>query len=189
MFTRIVISIILCCISFSMADVSYKPVPIIANPWAAESLFVGADIIVVDSTKEVAVTWKFSKINSCKAELYFMVPNIPDSARFLFYNSTMDSSKILLGKYALGTKLYFKYIVKDTAFFCACCKNKTLFSGQNRRGEDRYISERDEPRRYGARWMAVGKVNDSIVECGFDDRDCFAFQALIFKVENVHLQK
>lgn len=188
--------LIICCyllpIQTVFGQVTYKPKPLSGKPWRSDSLFVGAGCLVKDSSAPVRVTWRFSSPSTCKGKLCFMVPGIKDSAVFIFHNnpgnySGEDSSSVI-GKYSAGTEIFFRYEVDDTFSLCSSFNKKKIYSGQNRVGIDPYVSERDYPLRYGKRWVMGGRVDSSNIEIGFEDQQNFAFQGIIFNVENVCLE-
>lgn len=174
-----------------MNAITNRPFPIIQNPWSSDSLFIGAGILSKDPTEPVVVTFKNAIGNACLGELYFLIPS-SDSARFLFHNYPnrySEETEISIGKFPKGTLLTFMFIVTDTFAICSRTKNLKLYSGQNRLGLDKYISELIVPERYYARWSGAGKiVNEAIVELGFGDKDPSICRAIIVTVTNAYLE-
>ena len=84
-------------------------------------------------------------------------------------------------------------IVTDTQFVYDNLRGKKVYSGQNREGIDRFVSERIMPNQvkggYGARWAAVGRINSTKVEVGFEEAFSYMFRGMVFEVENACVKK
>lgn len=177
--------------SFAYSEVTLKTKSYYKNQWETDSVFIGSDIIVKDSNKEVIV--KYWKINGFNAigELHFMIPE-KDSSKFLFHNLREkfpnEDTIINLGKFPEGTKLYFMYMNTDTAARWEKCKFKKTYTGQNIINSDKYISEIESPN-YGKRWAAVEQIDESLVNVGFSDCANSEFDKLFFKVFNAVLKR
>jgi hypothetical protein len=180
------------CSSVSFAEVNFKQKPLIKDPWVAESLFVGAEIAVIDSTKPVMVKVKASYISSAAGSLYY-INSINDSTIFLSGNKNFDTSQVNIGRFANNTILPFMFIVTDTSSLFAEFKNLKIYTGQNRKGVDRYISQREMPPQrvsgYGARWSLAGHVGADKVEVGFEERGEYVFRGIVFEVSNARIKK
>lgn len=186
------IATVLLTVAYAKAETDYLPKPLKKDPWVADSLFVGADIIVADSNARVKITIPGDRNWALKGELFFMDPNA-DTSIFLTDNKITDTITIELGKYATSTPLVFKFVVTDTSESGARYRGKKLFTGQNREGIDKYVSERslehDSYETYGARWAAVGAIDSNTVEVGFEDRVGYSFRAIVFQVSNARIKK
>ena len=179
----------ICTLSFS--EVTVKPESHYANQWETDSVFIGADIIVKDSGRDVIVKYKKAVGYEAVGELHFMKPG-NDSSRFLFHNYIKmfpnEDSVINIGKFAAGTKLYFMYMLTDTASRWSDLKYKRLYSGQNRVGIDSYVTDR-ENRSYGRRWVAAAQYDSDNVKVGFSDYYSLCFSNLLFLVSNTVIGK
>lgn len=173
---------------FGEVTVFHKPLH--GSPWLSDSLFVGAEIIVKDSTIPVTVSWSNSQYTKLVGKLFWLKKVNPDSAVFLFHNVKgsfqSESTPITIGKFPVGTKLYFCYIVTDSSASKQYYLKK-IYSGQNRSGIDTLLSERTG--KFGLRHSLVGKINDNTIELSFDDQGDFLFSAIIIKIVGVVLGK
>lgn len=163
------------------------------NYFGADSIYVGADLVVTDSTQDIIVTWKKGNShprNLC--ELYFVHPQKKDSLQFLFHSRSSDiadESKIVnLGKYAVGTELYFMYTVVDTVLDSSSQVKQILYTGQNRVGVDQYISSDIEPF-YRGKWAAVARNSYDSVTVGFNENGPFGFNSIVFNLKGVSIDK
>jgi len=158
--------------------------------WNCDTIFIGAETIVKDSTKEVIVTWN-KAITRYAGILYFMNPVHPDSIQFLFHNFPSkyvgEPTTVNLGKYPKGTSLVFMYTVIDT-LVPKQLQNKKLFSGQNRESIDPFVSEL-RTNQFGYRWAAASQTENDIVTMGFNDTEPFGFISIIFSIKGASIDK
>jgi hypothetical protein len=180
---------VLCCITLTAnAEKCYKRKPLIKDPWVSDSLFVGAEIAVIDSAKPVMIKVKASYISSAAGSLYY-INSTNDSVIFLSTNKNFDSVQVNIGSFPNNTILPFMFIVTDTSSRFAEFRNLKIYTGQNRKGVDSYISQREMPPQrvsgYGARWSLAGNVGSDKVEVGFEERGEYVFRGIVFEVSNV----
>lgn len=173
------------------SEVTFVPLHKVRNTiWEADSLFLGASMIVVDSTKTVTVILKENKPKALGA-LYFMVPGVNDSAKFIFHNMhenfPEEADTVVLGRYPKNTQIYFMYTLTDTSTFLNDVRNKKLFSGQNRQGIDQFTSEISGP--FGKRWAIVGDLGSSKCEVGFAAVMPGSYRDIRFYVLNVNVRR
>ncbi|NLD48855.1 MAG: hypothetical protein GX660_16960 [Clostridiaceae bacterium] len=168
------------------AELTY--LPITGNStgiWDSDSLFLGGEIAVKDSTKEVVVTWKLNK-GDALGMLYFVKNK--DSSIFLFHNKIEDfheeKKEVRIGKFPKGTKLYFMYMVTDTSSFYKDKVKKRLYSGQNRI-QDLYISDRKGLKDF--RWAVAGTVDTNTCEISFASTVKANFRQIRFHISNSYL--
>jgi hypothetical protein len=176
---------------FAKAEITYVPLKKTPHSiWNSDSLFLGAEVAVNDSTKPVVATWKTNR-GDATGKLYFMVPGAGDSAKFLFHNHIAkfagESLAVNLGYFPRGTKLYFMYIVTDTSQKFGAAKDKKLFSGQNRSGTDQFISERKGLVDF--RWALAGKVTADTCETSFGSVIKSDFWQIRYYLSNTYLVK
>jgi hypothetical protein len=162
---------LLCSIEIAFAEVTPKyNNPASPNHWECDTIFIGADIVVADSNSNIQVTWK-KAMSGTTGELSFMDPFHPDSAIFLFHNLLVGFSgepkTRSIGKFPVGTKLVFRYVVTDTSAIHFLI-GKKLYSGQNIEGIDTYISDNSSAV-FGHRWAAVRKIDETRVWVGFSE--------------------
>ena len=172
------------------AEITFFPLADIPNSiWDSDSLFLGAEIAVIDSTKPVVITWKPNSGNAL-GELFF-VPNKGDTSIFLFHNKINEfkneKPNVEIGTFPKGTKLYFMYIVTDTSNRYKGKENKKLYSGQNRPGKDIFISERMGIRDF--RWALAGAVDTTNCELSFASIIKGDFEQIRFHISNTRLLK
>lgn len=152
-----------------------------------DSGFIGAGVFARDSSQEINVRLVSGNRNRNGA-LYFLSPDKNDSADFLFHNYhqrfTEEDTIKYLGNFKQGTDIRFMYIPGDTTV--SPFKNKKLYTGQNRVGLDKYISEASHVN-YGNRMSIAGKVNDSTIQIGFEAGDG-TYTEIIFEVTNCFLE-
>jgi hypothetical protein len=170
----------------SYPDVTYKPIPIIANPWQVESLFVGIGFLTKDENLPVSVTWKYRKSNSCLGQLFLQAR---DTQLPLFHNFIeqfpVETTQVNLGFFPKGTSIYIGYSMDSLNTFCI---GGIYFSGQNREDYEPFLSINRLTFWYGNRWLAGNRLTSTVVEAGFDDRNDMAFQSLIFRISNVYVE-
>lgn len=173
----------------SIGEITLKSKSYYNNQWKSDSDYVGASIEVIDSTKDVIVTYRSNHITRALGELFFINPS-NDSVIFLFHNFhnryPEENTTINLGKFSSGSLLTFMYTVTDTSKEWAEMYKKKIFTGQNRVNTDKFISER-ESYKFGKRWAAAGKIDGQKVEIGFSDCYDMAFNNLIFEVSNADI--
>ena len=164
--------------------------PAVPNHWECDTVFVGADVVVADSNSDVQVIWK-KAISGTIGELRVMDPLHQDSALFLFHNLVArfsgEPSTRNLGKFPIGTKLFFRYTVTDTNSSRAFI-GKKLYSGRNMDSVGNYISERHTSA-YGRRWAAVRKIDETRVWVGFNESYPTSFDNIIVEVQGVRMVK
>ena len=165
--------------------------PLFDNPWEAESLFVGAGLVAVDSSTPITVTLMGSRGTDGIGRAYFMVPGYSDSAVFLFHNLhdrfPEESTTVSIGKYRAGTQIVLMYQVVDTNTRWDRYRGEKLYTGQNREGIDAYISERAPVRTFARCFAMAGKCADGTVEVGFSDGPSLAFWNIMLRIEGVNL--
>lgn len=176
-------------IHYSSAEVTPRAnSDVLQTKWNSDTVFIGVETVVKDSTKDVVVTWNKS-ITRYNGILYFMNPVHPDSIQFLFHNipSKYDNepTAVNLGKYPKGTSLVFMYTVIDT-LVPKQLQNKKLFSGQNRESIDPFVSEL-RTNQFGYRWAAASQTENDIVTMGFNDTEPFGFISLLFTIKGAEL--
>ena len=166
--------------------------PLYNDPWNAESLFVGAGLIAVDSAMDITVTLDGSKGTDGIGRAYFMVPGYPDSAVFLFHNLhdrfPEESTTVSIGKYRAGTQIVLMYQVVDTNTRWDTFRGERLYTGQNREGIDAYISERAPVRTFARCFAMAAKCADGTVEVGFSDGPSLAFWNIMLTITNAYLE-
>jgi hypothetical protein len=172
-----------------IALITYRPKPLINDPWYADSLFVGACLLVKDSAQDIVVSWRNAWTSPALGLLSFMFPGHIDSTRTLFHNLhnlfPQEDTIVNLGKYPTGTRLDFMYMVLDTSLVYKPMSYKKLYSGQNRDSMDAYVSEKSSSA-YQKRWAVAGRiVNTDSAEMGFGDMTAPNFLGIVFKVSNV----
>lgn len=176
----------------STGEVTYVPKPAVNDPFASDSLFVGASVVVLEPAVPVVVEREGSIGTDGVGQLYVVLPEDTDSLRPLFHNLAErfpeEPSQVNLGPYPAGTELVFCYVVVDAAPEWASYTGKRLFTGQNRDSLDAFVSER-EWHYFGRRFAAVGRIDSLSVEVGFTDRLSTCFWSMYFTVENVKLTK
>ena len=176
-------------IGIALGEISY--IPLAQNPhgiWNSDSLFLGGEIAVVDSSKPIIVTWKTNQ-GDALGELFFMVPNAGDSTISLFHNQSEafpeESTAVNLGHYPAETKLFFMYMVTDTSEVFQSIISKKLYSGQNRSGTDPFVSERQGLVDF--RWAVAGNVGDDTCEISFASVSKGDFRQVRFHISNTYL--
>lgn len=164
--------------------------PNYSNPWGCDTILIGAEVTVADSTKDVYIRWK-KPYSQLVGELVLMDPFIEDSARFIFHNLperfSGEDTLINLGKFPVETPLVFRYTVVDTNAG-AQIRGKKLFSGQNRDSIDPYISER-KSLQYGHRWAGVCEISTDKVIVGFSESYPVGFFSVLFEVDGVNIRQ
>lgn len=187
---KILLLILTTLVGVSYTEVTYVPLKKAKGLWDADSLFLGAEVAVKDSTKPVIATWKPNQGDALGA-IYFMVQNGSDSAFLLFHNHITEFSKesldVNLGRFPRGTKLYFMYTVTDTSKLYNSIRNKKLFSGQNRNGIDPFISEKKGLIDF--RWAIAGKIDEDYCEISFASTIHGSYRQMLIKLSNTYLVK
>ena len=109
-----------CCIAVvlnSEAEITKAAKPIRNDPWRADSLFLGAEIVAASPSQDVVVRRLKSESTNALGELYFVPPDSGDSAVLLFHNLQdrfpEESSEVNLGVFPASTPLVFMYVVVD----------------------------------------------------------------------------
>lgn len=183
---------VLCCIVVvlnSEAEITNAAKPIRNDPWRADSLFLGAEIVAASSSQDVVVRWLNSESTNALGELYFVPPDSGDSAVFLFHNLQdrfpEESTEVNLGVFPASTPLVFMYVVVDANEKYDSIVGKKLYFGQNRPGVDEYVSEKVHGDK--RRWCVVGTVDSSTVEAGFEDYIHTRYKSIIFEVQGARL--
>jgi len=158
--------------------------------WVAESLFVGARILVADSSVDVVVVRRPRRA-AAKGRCYFVPQGRPDSLVFLFGNcsgsETPTADTVVLGHFPAGSEMVFAYEAIDTAPRFSEVRGKKIYSGLNREGTDANVAERTGL--FGRRWVAVGQVSASRCEAGFEAAGSYGFRDLVLEVYNVTMAK
>jgi hypothetical protein len=149
---------------------------------ATESLFIGAGVI--SNGNEIRVSFDTSVVKAT-GNLYFILPN--DSCVYLFNNRQTSDTVISLGKYKEGTQLTFLYQVIDSVKYLEPLYMKKLYSGQNRKGIEPYVSE-PVNNVYGRICSVAGRINDSTVQMGFDADATIMFRSIIVSIQNVYVE-
>ena len=177
---------------FSAVPPDYRPLAKSKHfKWDADSLFIGASVVVLSDTAPVIVKWKSTYVQ-CLGKLYFVLPGEDYSPRLLFHNmidSFPDEQKeINLGKFPKNTELYFMYTVVDTSIKYNRFKDKKFYSGPNRDSVDRFVS--DLWYVHDRKWAVAGKIDSTRIEMGFSDGYTnMQFNAIMFEVSGVKIKR
>ena len=178
-------------ISFSISsELKNLPKNLIGDIWNTDSVFIGADVEVLDSTKDVIVTLISQKGINTTGDLYFVKndPMISVKLHQIERNaSTNNSTQINIGRFPKDSKLYFMYICNDTSMLFSKFCNKKIYTGQNRDNIDPFVS--NSTNGYGNKWAAVGNISMDTVLVGFSDLYLPLFSNLLFKVSNAKVTK
>lgn len=151
----------------------------------ADSMFVGADLVVPDSTREVTVRW-LASCTGVEGTLALVDTSQPDLIRRI-PTGPLDSSAVAIGHFPAGTRLVFRYNVSDTSQLAQPYSGTSAYSGPNRRVIDEPFVSEGPPTRYGQRRCVVGSLDSATAIIGFDDIGSGAYCGAIFVVTGVHL--
>jgi hypothetical protein len=158
------------------------------HPWA-DSMWVGAGCLARDQSQPVYVA-RVGSTTGIRGELYYLHPDHPDSAVFLFHNDSTEfpseTSVVSLGSFARGTEITFLYEATDTDTMYDFIRGKPHCSGQNRVGIDRYVS--DTRNIYGKCTAQGGRLGPDSVVIGFDDYGVLSFRGLVVHISGVFLE-
>lgn len=166
----------------------------------ADSFFLGASFVYLDTTSDVIVSY-LSKSAAWEGKLYFMIPDIKDSAYYLFTNkpenhpnepSRVNITKIF--KLKANTRIYFRY---DTKKFNVTPLNPK-YTGENVSGTDLYVSNDThlwKGQSGDRRWSTAGRIKDAngdptdSAEFTFEDNPNgdFDYNDIIFRVKGLGL--
>ena len=186
---------LLACSPFIFANVYYTmKYPSPQYPFSAcDTQWIGSGLGVSNPARDVIVSW-FYGARGPLGEVYFMQPGPNgDTPMYLFHNDTMnfpsEPRSYNLGKFPMGTELYFRYLIVDTAFTWRNCNGLKRFTGQNRPARDESMSDgslgTNYPNERGAAFLA--RENDSTVVCAFNAERCFTWGNVSFAVSNISL--
>lgn len=181
-------------LSFSIkAEIIQNSSIFVNRQWEEDSVYDGAGILV-SKDGPITVKWKKIHLTELVGELWFVVNQ--DSSVYLFHNykKENDPDSVLIGNFKRGQELTFMYVVRDSMnesivgdSIFSSIKDKKLYTGQNRIGIDRYISERSTYN-FGYKWAASGRVDENRVEVGFTDGIDPGFNNFIFELNNVCIE-
>lgn len=144
-----------------------KPQPL----WKADSLFIGASFTRA-SFAPVKV-WLIGNEAGWEGNLYFIDPKTKQEV-FLFTNHGTPNQVIVLSdKYDIpvGDTVYFVYrVVTPTSAngFPNDDSHLPKYTGPNVPGVSQFVSAPSSAK-YGHRWSVAGRVNDTLVQFGFED--------------------
>ncbi|HKP95000.1 MAG TPA: hypothetical protein VJ385_04510 [Fibrobacteria bacterium] len=150
-------------------QIIFKP-PRPTNIWKADTLYIGASF-TRNSFDPVSV-WLIGNQAGWVGSLYFIVPKTNEEV-FLFTNKgTTNVRNVLSDKYDIpvGDTVYFLYKVTQPAKDNNPSEASRLpkYTGPNIPGESKFVTQ-PASAAYGHRWSVAGRVNDSIVQFGFED--------------------
>ncbi|MEO6094631.1 MAG: hypothetical protein ABIW76_02780 [Fibrobacteria bacterium] len=139
--------------------------------WSADTLYIGASFTRT-SLDPVTVSLKGNEAG-WTGTLYFIDPKTGIEDRLFTNHDPVNTNLILSSRHdiPLGDTVYFVYKVdtKDPAGrYPSENSRKPKYTGPNIAGQSRYVSEASSVQ-FGHRWSVAGRVNDSIVEFGFED--------------------
>lgn len=146
-------------------------IPPKAQPlWKADTMYIGASFSRT-SFDPVSV-WLIGNEAGWTGNLYFIDPKT-GAESFLFTNHSTPNQKIILSDLfdiPLGDTVYFEYKVVTPANgnFPTEASRKPKYTGPNIPNQSKYVSEAASAK-YGHRWSVAGRVNDSLVQFGFED--------------------
>jgi hypothetical protein len=142
-------------------------IPIKNQPlWKADTLYIGASFI--RSSFEPVKIWLIGNEAGWTGNLYFIEPSTK-AEKFLFTNHGTPNQVIVLSDLydiPVGDTVYFVYrVVSGTNDV-----NSKLpkWTGPNIPGQSQYVTGPTSVK-YGHRWSVAGRVNDSLVQFGFED--------------------
>ncbi|NLD48856.1 MAG: hypothetical protein GX660_16965 [Clostridiaceae bacterium] len=185
------ITVIIVSVTIIQAELTYFPISGDNSFWCADSYYYGLGLVAKNPSKPVTVIKTRYAEAMATGQLYFMVPVKKDSALYLFDNvidSTLqEQDTVNLGKFPVGTKIIFMYMITDTSNLFNDMKNIKLYSGQNRTGFDQYISERKGLVDF--RWAITGIANDSTCEMDFAAVVKASFKEIKFLITNVYREE
>jgi hypothetical protein len=163
-------------------------ISVFKETFKVDTIYIGAELIVSDSTEDVVVKWKYSEGDSMK--IYFVSSINNYSEQFLFHNHINDfpdeKKEHNLGKFPEGTQIHFYCVIVDSSSPNLTYLWKKTYTGQNREGVDALVSERSV-RPYDRRFAAVGRVNENTLAVGFAGWIAVGFMNGIFDITNVFL--
>jgi hypothetical protein len=143
-----------------------------ANPalWSADTLWVGASFART-SLHPVTVSLKGNGAG-WTGDLFFIDPKTGVEDRLFENHDPVGTTVVLSDRHdiPLGDTLYFVYRVTQpvSGVYPSAASILPKYTGPNIPGQSRYVSTPTNPK-YGHRWSVAGRVNDSIVEFGFED--------------------
>ncbi|MDB5104398.1 MAG: VWFA-related protein [Fibrobacteres bacterium] len=143
-----------------------KPQPL----WKADTMYIGASF--TRASFDPVSVWLIGNEAGWTGNLYFIAPKTGQEV-FLFTNHSTPNQKIILSDLydiPVGDTVYFIYKVVTPAngSFPTEESRKPKYTGLNIPGVSRYVSEASSVK-YGHRWSVAGRVNDSLVQFGFED--------------------
>ncbi len=152
--------------------------------WEAETLYIGAQIRANGADDLVVVMKKGHP--RVEGKLYLMNTDKKDSAIYVNSNKPVAyGDSVNLGRYEKNEELVFMYVITDTTGYYAPLRGKKLYSGRNMGSVDRYTSEADGM--YGKKFGAVGRINKSTVELGFDGSGMGTFLDAVCRIKGAYL--
>lgn len=178
-----------------VSQVKNGTMPIRNSPWKADSVWLGAGMLVKDPQEPVEIEYRDRESTRALGELYLMLPNYPDSAFFLFHNypDTFpdDPLRLSMGPYPKGTAIVLMYKVSDDlsgdlAYWYDRFIGERMYTGQNRVGIDPYVSDKE----YAGRltWGVVGRADSTTLEVGFEDYIHRRYKSMMLTVSNVYIE-
>lgn len=171
----------LAALSISLWDKSEKEL------WESDIRYIGAELMVRDSTKDVIVKYVDAIGTGC--ELSFMHPAIVDSSLLIFkYSLSGNEDEITdfnLGKFPEGTPLVFQNTAIDSSFY-GIEMGENSYTGQNRPGLDYYTNKTSTGHFRGCRSAAV-RIDSARIRVGFTDGFDYLFTNILFDVFNATL--
>ncbi|MEO7426878.1 MAG: hypothetical protein ABI036_16950 [Fibrobacteria bacterium] len=143
-----------------------KPQPL----WKADTLYIGASF--TRTSFDPVTIWLIGNEAGWTGNLYVINPKTGQET-FLFTNHSTPNQKIVLSDLfdiPLGDTVYFDYKVVTPASgtWPAEASRKAKYTGANIPGQSKYVAEAVSAK-YGHRWSVAGRVNDSLVQFGFED--------------------
>lgn len=139
--------------------------------WSADTLYIGASFTRT-SLDPVTVSLKGNEAG-WTGTLYFIDPKTGIEDRLFTNHDPVNTTIVLSSRHdiPLGDTVYFVYKVdtKDPqGLYPSENSRKPKYTGPNIAGQSKYVSAAASAK-YGHRWSVAGRVNDSIVEFGFED--------------------
>ncbi len=138
--------------------------------WKADTLFIGASF--TRTSLDPVTVWLIGNEAGWTGNLYFIDAKTGQET-FLFTNHSTPNQKIVLSSLfdiPVGDTVFFEYRVVTPAAgtWPSEQSRKPKYTGANIPGQSRFVSEPASPA-YGHRWSVAGRVNDSLVQFGFED--------------------
>jgi hypothetical protein len=154
--------------SFAQLDrfIPPRPQPL----WKADTMYIGASF--TRTSFDPVSIWLIGNEAGWTGDLYFISPKTGQEF-LLFNNKSTPNQRIILSAthdIGIGDTVYFVYKVRPSndPNWPTLNSQKPKWTGPNVPGVSKYVTAPSTVK-YGHRWSVAGRVNDSLVQFGFED--------------------